>query len=86
MGVADADQMRLVEAGQIPEFWVDGIGRIENLGGGTYRFVLFRAHKIPEGGSENEIVVSLLANMTALTDARDFLTDLLARATTTVLM
>lgn len=83
MKAAGADRPRLVETGQVQDVWVDGIVRIEPLGGGTYRIVLFRKHECPDGVPEREIVVSLLANVPALSDAREFLTDLLAGAAVT---
>lgn len=54
----------LVELGEVPERWVDGIGKVEALGGGAYRVLLCRTKRpLDEGGLvEREIVFSMITN------------------------
>jgi hypothetical protein len=62
---AEQDRPRLVELGNVPEFWADGIGKIEDLGGGTYRLLLYKVHRPldGEGPVEHEVVAAVLVNL-----------------------
>jgi hypothetical protein len=77
--MASPDQPRLVEMGPVRDVWVDGIGKIEPLGGGTYRVVLYRVHQPLDGQGpvEHDVVVAILANMPALESAAATLRALL---------
>jgi hypothetical protein len=77
-----AEQPRLVELGAMPEFWCDGVGRIEALGGGTYRLLLYRVHHPVngEGPTEHEIVAAVLTNLATLSQALPMLQVLVAGA------
>jgi hypothetical protein len=68
VGRADAAEApRLVETGILNDIWVDGIGKIEHLGQGVYRFLLYRKHTPVSGGPlEHEIVASLVTSSNAV--------------------
>lgn len=65
MSVSPPERPPLVEAVAVPEFWVDGIGKVESLGGGVYRFWLYRNRRPLDGDGpmEREVVCSTLATL-----------------------
>lgn len=48
----------MIEAFGVPDTFVSGMGRVENLGGGCYRFTFFARQTI--GGKEELVVVAKL--------------------------
>lgn len=65
------DAPPLVELAPVPEFWVDGIGKVESLGGGAYRILLYKIKRPPEGDApvEREIVAAVLTNLAHVNQA-----------------
>jgi hypothetical protein len=63
---AEREKPRLVESmAAVPEFWCDGVGKVEKLGEGAYRILLYRI-KRPldgEGPDEHEVVAAVLTNL-----------------------
>lgn len=49
---------RLIEQAHVPDIFVSGLGEVEDLGGGCYRFIFFAKQTI--GGREETVVVAKL--------------------------
>lgn len=70
--------LKLVEIEALHDIWVDGIAKVESLGGGTFRFILYRRrHPIDgEGPDYFEIVALLMTNLAAIGEAMPLLRTL----------
>ncbi len=67
----DAERPHLVETGVVSDVWIDGIGKIEHLGGGTFRFLLYKVHRPVngEGPCEHDVVLAVLCNTATIRNA-----------------
>jgi hypothetical protein len=68
MGVIAEQTIRLTEPGIVPDIFVSGLGEVEDLGGGCFRFVFYARHK-GEDGEEMLVVAKLIAPMEAVPPA-----------------
>lgn len=59
---------RLTDTGRVPDIFVSGLGEVEDLGGGCFRFVFYARHK-GDNGEEMVIVAKLVAPMEAVPPA-----------------
>jgi hypothetical protein len=59
---------RLTEPGVVPDIFVSGLGEVEDLGGGCFRFTFFARHH-GEAGEEMLVVAKLIAPMEAVPPA-----------------
>jgi hypothetical protein len=59
---------RMTEPGVVPDVFVSGLGEIEDLGGGCFRFTFYAKHH-GEAGDEMVIVAKLIAPMEAIPPA-----------------
>jgi hypothetical protein len=60
--------VHMTEPGVTPDVFVSGLGEVEDLGGGCFRFTFFARHK-SEGGEELIVVAKLIAPMEAVPPA-----------------
>lgn len=67
MGILE-QAVRLTEPGILPDIFVSGLGEVEDLGGGCFRFTFFARHK-GEDGEELLVVAKLIAPMEAVPPA-----------------
>jgi hypothetical protein len=58
----------MTEPGIVSDIFVSGLGEVEDLGGGCFRFTFFSRHK-SEAGEEMIIVAKLVAPMEAVPPA-----------------
>ena len=59
---------RLSNPGRVPDTFVSGLGEVEDLGGGCFRFVFFSIHKT-DHGEEMVVVAKLVAPLEAVPPA-----------------
>jgi hypothetical protein len=59
---------RLSEPGVVPDVFVSGLGAVEDLGGGCFRFTFYARHK-DKDGEEMIVVAKLIAPMEAIPPA-----------------
>jgi hypothetical protein len=56
-------RLHLIETTTVPDVWIDGIGKIEQIAADTYRLLLYRTRRPLEGGpDEHELMLSVLAS------------------------
>jgi len=67
MGELDAG-VRMTEPVIVPDVFVSGLGEVEDLGGGCFRFVFYVKQHI-DGAEETTIVAKLIAPMEAVPPA-----------------
>jgi hypothetical protein len=58
----------LVDSGYVPDTFVSGLGGVEEVGGGCYRFIFFARHQ-GDDGNERTVVAKLVAPMEAVPPA-----------------
>lgn len=64
----DSETVRMIEAVPVMDIFVSGLGEVEDLGGGCYRFTFF-ARQHCEGVEELVTVAKLIAPMEAVPPA-----------------
>jgi hypothetical protein len=68
VNVMDCEPRRLVEPVPVQDIFVSGLGAVEDLGGGVYRFVFFSRQYV-EGEEERVTVAKLVGQMDAIPPA-----------------
>lgn len=58
MLTTDSEPCRMIEPVPVHDIFVSGLGEVEDLGGGVFRFVFFSKHHGPNG--EERVVVARL--------------------------
>lgn len=58
----------LLELFAVPDTFVSGLGNVEDIGGGCYRFTLFTTQEV-HGRKEQVVVAKLIMSAEALPDA-----------------
>lgn len=61
--------VRMTEPVLVPDIFVSGLGEVEDLGGGCFRFVFYVKQHTPDGTDETMIVAKLIAPMEAVPPA-----------------
>ena len=65
----DCDRRRLVDTGYVPDTFVSGLGEVEDVGGGCFRFSFFAKQHGDDGSEELVVVARLVAPMEAVPPA-----------------
>ena len=68
MLTTDSEPHRMTETAPVHDVFVSGLGDVEDLGGGVYRFVFFAKHHGPNGVEET-VVAKLIAPCEAVPPA-----------------